>query len=55
MTEWDEKIMDYVAEHYPTQATVSAETRSPKGIKEREAMKKDPVLNEVTPKSWTGY
>ncbi len=47
MTEWDEKIMDYVAEHYPTQATVSAETRSPKGIKEREAMKKDPVLKRM--------
>ena len=47
MTEWDDKIIDYIAEHYPTQATVSAETRSPKGIKEREAMDNDPVLKKM--------
>ena len=45
--EWEDKIMDYIAEHYPTQATVSAETTSEKGMKEREAMKNDPVLKQM--------
>lgn len=45
--EWDDKLRDYIGEHYPTQATVSAETTSPKGLKEREAMKKDPVLKQM--------
>lgn len=45
--EWDEKLLDYIYEHYPTQATLSAETTSQKGLKEREAMKKDPVLKQM--------
>lgn len=38
--EWQDRILDYIAENYPTQTTVSAQTRSPEGLKEREAMKK---------------
>ena len=45
--EWNEKLLDYVYEHYPTQATITAETTSPKGLEEREAMKKDPVLKKM--------
>ena len=48
---WEEKLQDYVAEHYPTQATVSAETKSAKGLEEREAMKSDPVLRAMREKA----
>ena len=53
--EWEDRILDYVYEHYPTQATVSAETTSPKGIKEREAMKNDPVLKRMRKESDTAF
>ena len=45
--EWRDKLADYVAEHYPTQAVVSAENKSEKGIAEREAMKNDPVYQDM--------
>lgn len=45
--EWRDRILNYVYEHYPTQATVSAETDSPKGKAEREMMKNDPVYREM--------
>lgn len=45
--QWDDKIADYIFEKYPTQATVSAKTKSPEGLKEREAMKKDTVLAQM--------
>ena len=48
---WEVKIQDYVAEHYPTQATVSAETKSAKGLEEREAMKSDSVLRAMREKA----
>lgn len=41
---FDNKILDYVYEHYPTQANVSAATTSERGLKEREAMLRDPVF-----------
>lgn len=44
---WKEKIQDYVYEHYPTQATISAESTSEKGLQERKAMKVDPVLKQI--------
>lgn len=46
-TEWNERIMDYIYEHYPTQATVSAATKSEQGLREREAMKKDERLKQL--------
>ena len=52
---WEEKILDYIFEHYPTQATLSAETTSEKGQKEREAMKADPVLKELREKANAEY
>ena len=52
---WEEKIQDYLFEHYPTQATLSAETTSEKGQKEREAMKADPVLKELREKANAEY
>ncbi len=45
--EWNEKIMDYIYEHYPTQATVSAATNSEQGLREREAMNKDERLKQL--------
>lgn len=45
--EWRNKMMDYIFDHYPTQATVSAETRSEKGLRERELMKKDKILQKM--------
>ncbi len=39
-----ERVGDYIAEHYPTQATVSALTDSPDGLREREAMADDQEL-----------
>ncbi len=36
-----EEIDDYVGEYYPTQATISSETNSEKGKKEREQLKND--------------
>lgn len=45
--EWRDKLADYVSEHYPTQAVVSAENKSEKGIAEREAMKNDPVYQDM--------
>ena len=45
--EWNERIMDYIYEHYPTQATVSAATNSEQGLREREAMKKDERLKQL--------
>ena len=44
---WEDKIQDYVSEHYPTQATISAESTSEKGLQERKAMKADPVLKQM--------
>ena len=44
---WGDKIQDYVYEHYPTQATTSAESTSEKGLQERKAMKADPVLKQM--------
>ena len=44
---WGDKIQDYVSEHYPTQATTSAESTSEKGLQERKAMKADPVLKQM--------
>lgn len=44
---WEDKIQDYVYEHYPTQATTSAESTSEKGLQERKAMKADPVLKQM--------
>ena len=44
---WGDKIQDYVFEHYPTQATTSAESTSEKGLQERKAMKADPVLKQM--------
>ena len=44
---WEDKIQDYVYEHYPTQATISAESTSEKGLQERKAMKADPVLKQM--------
>lgn len=48
---WQERIQNYIAEHYPTQATVSAQTKSPEGMKEREAMKVDKVLKDMIAQS----
>lgn len=45
--EWRDRILDYIAEHYPTQATVSAQTNSPKGIREKTAMKEDEILKRM--------
>lgn len=45
--EWNDKIIDYVAEHYPTQATISAKTNSPQGLKEKAAMEKDETLKRM--------
>lgn len=45
--EWRDRILDYIAEHYPTQATVSAQTNSPKGIREKAAMKEDEILKRM--------
>ena len=44
---WEDRILDYIAEHYPTQATVSAYTNSPEGLKEKEAMKNDETLKRM--------
>ena len=44
---WGDKIQDYVSEHYPTQATTSAESTSEKGLQERKVMKADPVLKQM--------
>ena len=44
---WVDKIQNYVFEHYPTQATTSAESTSEKGLQERKAMKADPVLKQM--------
>ena len=43
----EERVLDYVAEHYPTQANISALTDSPQGKQEREAMRKDPALAQL--------
>ena len=48
---WQDKISDYVYSKYPTQATVSAKTKSPEGLKEREAMRQDPVLAQMREQS----
>lgn len=45
--EWDDRIRDYVAEHYPTQAVVSAKTNSPQGLKEKADMEKDETLKRM--------
>ncbi len=42
-----DRMIDYIAEHYPTQSVCSAATTSPQGRKEREAMKHDPVMAEM--------
>ena len=44
---WGDKIQNYFFEHYPTQATTSAESTSEKGLQERKAMKADPVLKQM--------
>lgn len=46
--ELTDDILDYVFEHYPTQATISAMTRSPQGLREREMMRKDEILRKLT-------
>jgi len=43
----EERVSDYVSEHYPTQANISALTDSPQGKQEREAMRKDPALAQL--------
>ncbi len=43
----EERVSDYIAEHYPTQGSVSALTNSPQGKKEREAMRKDSALAQL--------
>lgn len=45
--EWEDRILDYIYEHYPTQATVTAQTISPEGLIEREAMTKDETLRKM--------
>ena len=45
--DWEDRIRDYISEHYPTQANVTAETNSPKGRAERERMKNDPELKRM--------
>ena len=45
--DWEDKIRDYIAEHYPTQANVTAETNSDKGRAERARMKNDPELKRM--------
>ena len=45
--EWEDKIRYYISNHYPTQATVTAETNSDKGREERARMKKDPKLKRM--------
>ena len=52
--EWQDRILDYIAENYPTQTTVSAQTRSPEGLKEREAMKKRQNTQEDERRSLCG-
>lgn len=49
--DWEDKIRDYISEHYPTQANVTAETNSPKGREERERMKNDPELKRMLEQS----
>lgn len=44
---WEDRILDYITEHYPTQANVSGESKTEQGLAEREAMKNDPVLQEM--------
>lgn len=44
---WRDIIMDYIFKFYPTQAVVSAETNSAKGMEERKRMKKDFVLRDL--------
>lgn len=41
------RVSDYIAEHYPTQGSVSALTNSPQGKKEREAMRKDSAFAQL--------
>lgn len=48
---WDERIRDYISEHYPTQATVSAATKSQEGIAERERMQQDEELKRMVEQS----
>ncbi len=45
--EWEDRIADYIYEHYPTQAVLSGATASPQGLKERGAMREDPVLKKM--------
>lgn len=45
--EWDNTIRDYIGEHYPTQAVLSAKSTTPEGLAEREAMKKDEMLADM--------
>ena len=46
-SEVNDKLLDYIGEHYPTQATISGMTDSLQGRKEREAMKNDTKLAEL--------
>lgn len=48
---WDERIRDYISEHYPTQATVSASTKSQEGIAENEMMQQDEELKRMVEQS----
>ena len=45
--EWEDKIQDYIEEHYPTLATTSAKSTSEQGLREREAKENDPVLKKM--------
>lgn len=42
-----ERVTDYIAEHYPTQGSISALNDTPQGKQEREAMRKDPALAQL--------
>lgn len=52
---WEDRILDYIAEHYPTQATVSAQTNSPEGMRERMAMKNDETLKRMREQAQTEF
>lgn len=53
--EWEDKILDYIYEHYPTQATTSADTYSEQGLRERKALREDPVLKKMREDAKTAF
>lgn len=52
---WRDIITEYVFKHYPTQAFVSSETNSLKGLEERNRMKTDIVLRDLRERSKEEY